>query len=165
MSRAVIGVAILLVAATVGLLWVYGGNGQPAERLSVTPVPLEEREGIAARIDEYTPNTPVRAEAGRVIPVTVTFTNTGAKSWPFVVGLSSWDCDGRITRDISVPLQREVKPGEKITVEMSYIVPQGPQGLQVGIWKGQPFILENLLARAPSPYKILIVGGDGPSTC
>ena len=98
---------------------------------------------ISARIDEYSPSSPIQVSLGGVVTISFRFTNTGNVSYTFIAGASLWKPDGNIanfTKEVTL------SPGAQGSASWRYTIDQkGGWNLQFAVWKGRPFTSENLL--------------------
>ncbi|MDP2664611.1 MAG: hypothetical protein Q8O97_01420 [bacterium] len=119
------------------------------------------REEVTARVDTYSPHVyPMQKRVGEVTSIAVTFTNTGKLPWQFLAGASVWNCKGEIIADYEKLVEQPLEVDKQITVRFDHTVIEGPQLIQFGLWKAKPYEVKNLIERAPSPPKVLLVGGD-----
>ncbi len=127
-------------------------------------VNIEPVSSVSARIDSYSPSSPVDVTVGSSTTISVTFTNTGNTAWSFVAGATVWDSNGNQVANYSQTLSAPLQPQQHITVSWTHPVNQGGDyWLQFGVWKATPFTAENLLDKEPSPSQKLIIGQEPSS--
>lgn len=81
---------------------------------------------VAAKVSDYgpkEPGSPVRVEAGKSVPLTVTFTNTGNRSGTFLVRAVVRDSLGARAGTPPQPQTVAVDPGKSHTATWTYTVP------------------------------------------
>ncbi|GFP19665.1 hypothetical protein HKBW3S03_01170, partial [Candidatus Hakubella thermalkaliphila] len=120
---------------------------------------------ISARIDSYSPSSPVEVTVGSSTTISVAFTNTGNTAWSFIAGVTVWDSNGNQVANYSATLSTPLQPAQSTTVTWNHTVHQaGEYRLQFGVWKATPYISENLLDKKPSPSQRLIIGTTSPTS-
>ncbi len=111
---------------------------------------------VTARIDSYSPNnpgSPVQVEAGKTVPLSLTFTNTGNRTGTFVVRAIIKD-----SMNVQVgeaPLTVTVDPGKSHTVTWEHVV-RSPGNYTVQFTVGRD--ANTFLAQEPANPARLIVG-------
>ncbi len=117
----------------------------------------------AARIDGYSPSSPVEMTVGGSTTISVTFTNTGNTAWNFIAGATVWDSGGNQVANYSKALSTALQPGQQTTIKWTHTVNESDDfWLQFGIWKQISYTSENLLDKRPSPSQKLITGHIAP---
>jgi hypothetical protein len=114
---------------------------------------------IAAEVESYSPQEPIRAAVGETIPLRLTVVNTGNRSTHFLLRAYLWDQLGRSVAkyEDSVP----VKPNERVTRTWNHTVTgEGTFTLQFQVWKDPT----TQVAVAPKEPRALVIGVPAQTT-
>lgn len=108
---------------------------------------------ITARIESYSPKTPLQVAVGETIPLELTVVNTGNRSHQFLLRAFLWGSQGQTVGKYETWV--EIKPNERKTHTWNHTVTaKGTFTLQFQIWKDSTTQLEV----APKSPTGLVIG-------